>query len=92
MLSIENNFEKIQTRNPNLGAFTCLAKKIKNRRFSRKNLVKSFKKLVPNNDYLKDEQKGLDTLWGFDKIREKRNEVFEATEAGSAKYERNHQY
>jgi hypothetical protein len=35
-----------------------------------------------------EEQASLDTLWGFDKIREKRNDVFEATEAASAKYER----
>jgi len=34
------------------------------------------------------EQAALDTLWGFDKIREKRNETMEMTEAGSAKYER----
>jgi len=35
-----------------------------------------------------EEQASLDTLWGFDKIRERRNDVFEATEAASAKYER----
>lgn len=34
------------------------------------------------------EQKLTDTLWGFDKIRGKRNETIEVTEAGSAKYER----
>lgn len=30
----------------------------------------------------------IDTLWGFEAIRKKKNDVFEATEAGSAKYER----
>ena len=35
------------------------------------------------------EQAAIDTMWGFDKIREKRNSVFEMSEAGSAKYERN---
>ena len=34
------------------------------------------------------EQETLDTLWGFDKIREKRNDTIEMSEAGSAKYER----
>jgi len=34
------------------------------------------------------EQQTIDTLWGFDKVRSKRNEVMEMTEAGSAKYER----
>lgn len=35
------------------------------------------------------EQAAIDAMWGFDKIREKRNSVFEMSEAGSAKYERN---
>ena len=35
------------------------------------------------------EQQAIDSMWGFDKIREKRNTVFEMSEAGSAKYERN---
>lgn len=34
------------------------------------------------------EQQTIDTLWGFDKVRSKRNEIMEMTEAGSAKYER----
>lgn len=34
------------------------------------------------------EQAAIDSLWGFDKIRVKKNETFEVTEAGSAKYER----
>ena len=34
------------------------------------------------------EQRLTDTLWGFDKIRGKRNEIIEVNEAGSAKYER----
>jgi ATP-binding cassette subfamily F protein 3 len=35
-----------------------------------------------------DEQARVDTLWGFDKIRDKRNETIELNEAGSARYER----
>jgi ATP-binding cassette subfamily F protein 3 len=34
------------------------------------------------------EQASIDTMWGFDKIREGRNQTIEMTEAGSAKYER----
>jgi ATP-binding cassette, subfamily F, member 3 len=34
------------------------------------------------------EQASIDTMWGFDKIRQKKNEVIEMTEAGSAKFER----
>lgn len=34
------------------------------------------------------DQETIDTLWGFDTIRNKRNETIEMTEAGSAKYER----
>jgi ATP-binding cassette, subfamily F, member 3 len=34
------------------------------------------------------EQAQIDAQWGFDKIRAKKNEVIEMTEAGSAKYER----
>ena len=34
------------------------------------------------------DQASIDTLWGFDKIRDKKNDIIETTEAGSAKYER----
>lgn len=34
------------------------------------------------------EQASIDTMWGFDKIRQKKNDVIEMTEAGSAKFER----
>ena len=59
MLSIKSNFEKAQVRNPNLGAFPCLAKVVRNRKFSRKNLVKAFNELVPKDDYAKEERKEL---------------------------------
>ena len=36
----------------------------------------------------KEEQQDCETLWGFDQIRQKRNETIEMTEAGSARYER----
>ena len=35
------------------------------------------------------EQAAIDSMWGFDKIRSKKNDIIETTEAASARYERN---
>lgn len=43
---------------------------------------------VAKNQISASEQETIDTLWGFQKIRAKRNDTFEATEAASSKYER----
>jgi len=43
---------------------------------------------VVKNQLSATEQETTDTLWGFQKIRAKRNETFEATEAASSRYER----
>lgn len=59
MISIERNFNKIQARNPNLGTYPCLAQVVKNKKYSRKSLVKAFRKLIPESEFVKDEQKGL---------------------------------
>lgn len=59
MLSIKSNYKKIQVRNPNLGAYPCIVKTVKGRKFSRKSLVKAFNELMPKDEYLKSEQKGL---------------------------------
>lgn len=40
------------------------------------------------NSISESERQQVDTMWGFENIRKKRNDVMEATEAGSAKYER----
>lgn len=56
MRSIEANYKKIQARNPNLGDYLCLARTVKGRKFSRKNLVKAFNELVSKDDYLKSER------------------------------------
>lgn len=40
------------------------------------------------NQISEHEQASIDTMWGFDKIRDGRNQTIEMTEAGSAKYER----
>lgn len=44
---------------------------------------------VSNSAFSETEKAALDTLWGFDQIRNKRNETMESTEdAGSSRYER----
>lgn len=43
---------------------------------------------VAKNHLTEDEQNNIDTMWGFEAVRKKRNTTMEMTEAGSAKYER----
>ena len=59
MRSIEAVYKKIQDRNHNLGAYPCLARTVKGRRFSRKNIVLAFRKIVPQDDYTQEDKKGL---------------------------------
>lgn len=59
MRSIEANYRKVQTRNPNLGVYPCLVQSVKGKKFSRKSLVKAFNDLMPKEEYCKKEAKGL---------------------------------
>ncbi|HAE36762.1 TPA: hypothetical protein DCX66_03655 [Candidatus Nomurabacteria bacterium] len=59
MRSIERSYKKIQSHNPNLGTYPCLAKAIEGKEFSRKYLVKAFSKLMPESEYAKNEKKEL---------------------------------
>ena len=59
MRSIEARFVEIQSRYPNLGVYPCLAMAVSKKHFSRKNLVKNFKKVMPFDDFSKDDQKEL---------------------------------
>ena len=59
MRSIEANYKKIQARNVNLGSYLCLSEAIKGKSFSRKSLIKAFNGLIPENEYSKEERKGL---------------------------------
>ena len=59
MRSTERSYQKIASKNPNSGAYICLAGAVKYRKFSRKTLVKGFKKLMPREEYAKGETKGL---------------------------------
>ncbi len=59
MRSIEANYKKIQARSLNLGAYPCLARVVKGKKYSRKSLVKAFKELMPEDQYDKEEIKSL---------------------------------
>lgn len=59
MRSIERVFNKVKGRNPSLGIYPCLIQAIKHKKFSRKSLVKAFKKLVPQEDYEQEQTKPL---------------------------------
>jgi hypothetical protein len=43
---------------------------------------------VTNQAFSQSEKAAINLMWGFDQIRNKRNDMIEVTEAGSAKYER----
>lgn len=59
MRSIEASYAMVQHRNQNLGAYSCLVTATKGRKFSRKSLISAFKKIVPIDDYLESETRGL---------------------------------
>lgn len=59
MRSISANFTKAQIHNPSCGAYLCLTAVVKNRKFSRKSLVKAFNELMPEDEYLRGEAKCL---------------------------------
>ncbi len=59
MRSIERKFKKIKSSNPYLGAYPCLVQAIKNKNYVRRSLLNAFKKLMPDDEYAKDEKKEL---------------------------------
>ncbi len=59
MRSIEARFKIEELKNPYLGACINLAKAVRGQGFSRKNLVKAFKKCVPPDEYEKSEMSEL---------------------------------
>jgi hypothetical protein len=59
MRSIEANYKKVQTCNPNLGTYPCLAQVVRYKKYSRKSLVKAFNELMPESEYAQDEKKEL---------------------------------
>jgi hypothetical protein len=59
MISIKRNYEKVQKRSLNLGNYSCLARVVKYRKFSRKSLVKAINELMGKDEYLKSEKNDL---------------------------------
>jgi len=59
MRSIEARFNKSERREPQLGAYIHLVRAVRNKRFSRKNIAKAFKKLMPSDEYAASETKAL---------------------------------
>lgn len=59
MIRITNAFNKTQNKQPNLGSFCVLAEVIKNRGLTYDSTSRIFTKLVPKEDYVKNERRGL---------------------------------
>lgn len=59
MRSIERNYKKIQNHDSCIGAYPCMAKAVIYKKFSRASLTKAFNKIMPKEEYLKSERKGL---------------------------------
>lgn len=72
MRSIEARFKKIESKNPFHGASVNLVRAVRGQKFSRSALVKNFKKLMPQDEYAKDETKQL-----IDFLEEATNEAEE---------------
>jgi hypothetical protein len=59
MRSIINTFNKIQKKQPELGSFCVLAEAVKDRKFIKDSIARMFTKLVPKEEYEKNERKNL---------------------------------
>lgn len=59
MRSIINTFNKNQNKQPALGSFCTLEQSIRHRGFTQDSITRMFTKLVPKEEYVKNERKGL---------------------------------
>lgn len=59
MRSIINTFNKIQNRQLAVGSFCVLEESIRGRGFTQDSITRIFTKLVPKEEYAKNERKGL---------------------------------
>lgn len=59
MRSIERRFKNIQKKNEGHGACEILAKAIRNQKFNQDSITREFTKLVPKDEYAKNERRGL---------------------------------
>lgn len=59
MRSIERRFKNIQNKNLNLGACEILSKAIRGNKFTQSSITREFTKLVPKDEYAKNERRTL---------------------------------
>ena len=59
MISIKSTFDKIQSRNPSLGACLVLAQAVNGRRFKQSAITRAFTKLVPKDEYVPSERRSI---------------------------------
>jgi hypothetical protein len=59
MRSLRRIFSKIRCENPYWSDYTCFAEAIRERRFSRKNIVRNFDSLVDKEDYARGEKREI---------------------------------
>lgn len=59
MKSIKSTFEKIQDRNPSLGACVVLAQVVRGKRFTQSSITREFTKLVPKEEYARSERRAV---------------------------------
>ncbi len=72
MNKIKTRFEEQEFQNPNHGAFINLSRAVRGQSFSRQNLIKAFKELMPSEEYNPSEKKELiDQLEIISKATEK---------------------
>jgi hypothetical protein len=59
MKSIEKEFDKTQSKNPNWSSYTVFASTVRGKKYSEDRLKRMFKKLVSKDDYANKDKKGL---------------------------------
>ncbi len=59
MRSIEKRFKKIEKDNEFLGSCSVLARAVEGQNFEQSAITRAFSKLVPKNEYLRKERRGI---------------------------------
>lgn len=59
MRSIKSRFNKIQRKQPLLGACITLAQAIRSRKFTQSSITREFTKLIPKDEYDKKERRSI---------------------------------
>lgn len=59
MISIKSTFNKIQNKQPYLGACIIIAQAVRGKRFTQSSITREFTKLVPKDEYDKKERRAI---------------------------------